>query len=360
MSKPRTSITTLPELKAEGLIKPADQQKLEPVVARYAVGVTPAMAELIDKADPNDPIALQFLPRAEELITTPDEISDPIGDNAHSPVPGIVHRHADRVLLKIVDVCAVYCRFCFRREMIGPGGAGVMSSQDVDDALAYIGSRPEIWEVILTGGDPFVLSHRRIAELTQRLAAIDHVKVVRWHTRVPVVAPERVTGELVRALSSEDAASYVVVHTNHAREMTTAARHACARLADAGIPLLSQTVLLKGVNDNVETLSELMRTLVSARIKPYYLHHGDLAPGTSHFRTTLDEGCDLMDALREHLSGLCLPTYVIDLPGGHGKVPLGRDDLTAGKNGPGGSKHYTICDAAGQRHIYMDRDAEKE
>jgi lysine 2,3-aminomutase len=291
------------------------------------VAVTPAMADLIDPNDAHDPIARQFVPSDAELLTTPDERADPIGDNAHSPVKGIVHRYADRVLLKPSHACPVYCRFCFRREMVGPGGEA-LSPAELDTALDYVRARPEIWEVILSGGDPLILSPRRIAEIVRSLDAIEHVGVIRVHTRVPVVDPLRVSDELVAALRAEKAV-YVVLHINHAREFTDAARAACRRLSDAGIVLLSQSVLLKGVNDDAATLEDLFRALVRNRIKPYYLHQGDLAPGTSQFRTTIAQGQALMRDLRGRVSGLCQPTYVLDIPGGHGKVPVGPIYLRA-------------------------------
>jgi lysine 2,3-aminomutase len=314
------------------------------VAARYAVAISPAIAALIDRDDPADPIARQFVPNPAELIVLPEERTDPIGDHPHSSVEGIVHRYPDRVLLKAVHVCPVYCRFCFRREMVGPQGLGTLSGEALDEAFAYIAAHPEIWEVILTGGDPLVLSPRRLAELMERLGAIDHVKVVRFHTRVPVVEPERVDVAMVEALKASGKAVYVALHANHPRELTPKARAACARLVDAGIPLVSQTVLLKGVNDDPATLEALMRAFVETRVKPYYLHHPDLAPGTAHFRLSLAEGQALVRALRGRVSGLCQPAYVLDIPGGHGKAAVGPCalDLDAG----------TVEDRQGVRHPY--------
>ena len=324
-------------------LAPADRLPvLQRVAARYAVAITPAMAELIDPDDPNDPIARQFIPTEAELHHRPEESADPIGDEAHSPVEGIVHRYPDRVLLMATHACAVYCRFCFRRETVGPTSAKSLSPKALDAALAYIAARPEIWEVILTGGDPLILSPRRLGALMDRLAAIDHVKVVRLHTRVPVADPARITGALAAALRRSNKAVYVALHADHPRELTPAARAACARLIDAGIPMLGQTVLLAGVNDDPDTLGALMRAMVESRIKPYYLHHTDLAPGTSHFRTGLAEGQALMRALRGRLSGLCQPTYVLDIPGGHGKVPVG----------PGYLEGDDVEDPWGRRHVY--------
>jgi len=306
---------------------------LAEVASRYAVAITPAMDALIDPTQPDDPIAAQFRPDARELEVAPDELSDPIGDDAHTPVKGVVHRYADRALLKLVHVCPVYCRFCFRREMVGPDGDGTLTGAELEAALAYIENRSEIWEVILTGGDPFLLSARRVREITARLAAIDHVKIIRWHTRIPAVDPLRVTPDLVEALRVEGATTYVVLHTNHVRELTEQARAAIARIVDSGVPMLAQTVLLKGVNDNVEALEALMRGLVEARVKPYYLHHLDKAPGTSHFRCTIAEGQELVQALHQRASGLAQPTYVLDIPGGHGKAPLASPSLRESESG---------------------------
>ena len=334
------TLRTPGELAEAGLIDPARIPELEPVAARYAVAVTPAIAALIDPADPADPIARQFLPTAAELHARPEELADPIGDEAHSPVEGIVHRYPDRVLLKLTHLCATYCRFCFRRETVGPGATTALDGPALEAAFAYIENRPEIWEVILTGGDPLVLSPRRLKAAMARLSAIDHVKIVRLHTRLPAVDPEAITAELVEALRCAGKAVYVALHANHPREMTPEARAACARIVDAGLPMISQTVLLRGVNDDIETLGALMRAFVETRIKPYYLHHGDLAPGTAHLRTTIAEGQALMRALRGRWSGLCQPTYVLDIPGGHGKVPVGPGYLEGGEvEDPNGGRH---------------------
>lgn len=325
-----------------------EDSALAQVAARYAVAITPTMEALIDPTDPLDPIALQFRPDARELETAEDDLADPIGDAAHSPIMGIVHRYRDRCLLKLVHVCPVYCRFCFRREMVGPHGDGTLSGPELDAALAYIEARPEIWEVILTGGDPFMLSPRRMREVTERLAAIPHVKIARWHTRVPVVDPVRVTDDLVNAMRADGVATFVVLHANHPRELTAEARASIARLVDAGVPMLAQTVLLKGVNDDANTLEALMRALVEARVKPYYLHHMDKAPGAAHFRCTIAEGQTLTQTLRDRASGIAQPTYVLDIPGGHGKAPLAEAALRRS----GG--HYEVRDANGDWRRYED------
>src|SRR5712675_1853022 len=345
------------ELVAHGLASAAALPDLEKVAARYAVAVTTDMAALIDPDDPADPIAQQFIPSAEELVSQPGESADPIGDHAHSPVSGIVHRYPDRVLFKLVHVCAVYCRFCFRREMVGPGKASALSQGAYDNALAYIRAHSEIWEVILTGGDPLMLSPRRLAEIMTDLAAIDHVRIIRIHTRVPVADPARISPEMVAALKVKGATTWVALHANHVRELTDGARAACADIIDAGIPMVSQSVLLRGVNDNAATLEALMRAFVECRIKPYYLHHGDLAPGTSHLRTTLKHGQELMRALRGRVSGLCQPDYVLDIPGGYGKAPVGPSYLSQANSPPGEGEldpepRYRIVDYCGDVHRY--------
>ncbi|WP_262296860.1 lysine-2,3-aminomutase-like protein [Microvirga sesbaniae] len=339
-------IRTPVELTEAGLVGPDERAAIEAVAERYAIAISPAMAALIDRGDPQDPIARQFVPDAAELTIMPDERADPIGDLSHSPVEGIVHRYPDRVLLKAVHVCPVYCRFCFRREMVGPQGLGTLSPDAMDRAFAYIAGNPEIWEVILTGGDPLVLSPRRLAEIMERLSAIDHVKIVRFHTRVPVVEPERVDQALIAALKASSKTTYVALHANHPRELTAEARAACARLVDSGIVMISQSVLLRGVNDDPDTLAALMRAFVETRVKPYYLHHPDLAPGTSHFRLTIEEGRALVAGLRGRISGLCQPTYILDIPGGHGKAVIGPDAIQ-GREGC-----YSVSDYRGREHTY--------
>jgi lysine 2,3-aminomutase len=361
--KSATTLRQPAELVAHGLAPSADRADLEKVAARYAIAITPDIAALIDVDDPDDPIARQFIPSARELATQPGESADPIGDHVHSPVSGIVHRYPDRVLFKLVHVCAVYCRFCFRREMVGPGKATALSDAGYHGALDYIRAHPEIWEVILTGGDPLMLSPRRLAGIMADLGAIDHVRIIRIHTRVPVADPARISGEMVAALKVGGATTWVALHANHVRELTDAARAACAAMVDAGIPMVSQSVLLRGVNDNIAALEALMRGFVECRIKPYYLHHGDLAPGTSHLRTTLEQGQELMRALRGRVSGLCQPEYVLDIPGGHGKAPVGPNYLSdadsfsqpnsfSQQREQHPESRYRILDYCGEVHLY--------
>jgi lysine 2,3-aminomutase len=265
-------LTSARALAAAGLLPQHLVGEAERITERYAVALTPSIAALIDPGRPEDPIARQFLPDAAELVTRAHELTDPIGDDAHSPIEGLVHRYPDRVLVKLVSICPVYCRFCFRRETVGHKGAGLMTQAALEAAQAYVAERPEVWEVIFSGGDPFALSPRRIREVAERFGAIPHVKVMRWHTRVPAVAPERITARLIHALKCHGKAVYVALHANHPRELTPEALAACGRLIDAGIPMLSQTVLLKGVNDDEETLASLMRAFVSARHSPFCRH----------------------------------------------------------------------------------------
>jgi lysine 2,3-aminomutase len=351
MTAPTKILRRPTDLVTAGLAPPAALADLARVATRYAVAITPTIASLIDPSDPNDPIARQFVPSIAELDAQPGDRPDPIGDAVHSPLEGLVHRYPDRVLLKLVNVCAVYCRFCFRREMVGPGQRG-LSPAAFSAALNYISARPEIWEVILSGGDPLVLSPRRLREVVRSIAAIEHVKVVRIHTRMPVVDPASITPAMIRALRAEGKATYVVLHANHPRELSSAARAACARLVDAGVPMLSQSVLLRGVNDDAETLAALMRAFVECRIKPYYLHHADLAPGTAHLRTSIAEGQALMRELRGRVSGLCQPDYVLDIPGGHGKSPVGPSYLAEIPSMREGVTAHAVMDYKGTSHTY--------
>ncbi len=340
------AIHTVSDLVAAGLLTPEAGKAVATVAERYAVALTPYLAEKLAGRTAGDPLYAQYVPSPEEAYTAPEEREDPIGDAARSPVKGIVHRYPDRVLLKPLHACAVYCRFCFRREMVGPGGEA-LSGAELDAALDYIRGRDEIWEVVVTGGDPFLLSPRRLRGIVQALSAMPHVGIVRLHTRIPAADPERVTGELIAALTAPDLATWVAVHINHPDELTADVRAALARMVEAGIPLLGQTVLLKGVNDDAATLEGLFRGLVRNRVKPYYLHHPDLAAGTSHFRTTLAEGRALVKGLRGRVSGLCQPTYVLDIPGGHGKAPAAAAWIEAGEDGA-----YRVEDFTGQPHRY--------
>ena len=346
-------LTSLDDLRQAGLVAGDAVGPLSAVAARYAVALTRDVADLIDKdAGALDPIARQFVPSEAEAETKPFERADPIGDGAMSPVPGIVHRYPDRVLLKAAASCPVYCRFCFRREMVGPDHGRGLTSAQWAGACDYIADHPEIWEVIVTGGDPFVLSDRRVRDITERLDGIGHVAVIRWHTRVPVVEPGRITADLVCALRAKRAATYVAIHANHPRELMPEACNAIARLVDAGIVCRSQTVLLRGVNDDHDTLAALMRAFVRNRVVPYYLHQLDPAPGTSHFRVPLAEAQALVSGLRGHISGLCQPEFVIDIPGGAGKVRAAAATVVHQPDG-----NVYLIDRNGTLHRYDEAGA---
>lgn len=324
----------------------AEDDLLRRIQARYAVAITPHIRTLIEK-NPEGPVAQQYTPRKQELQILPEEHPDPIGDEAYSPVEGIVHRYPDRVLFKPVNVCAVYCRYCFRREKIGPQ-AGALKASARETAYEYIRTHTDIWEVILTGGDPLVLSPRQLSEIITSISAIDHVKVLRIHSRVPIADPARITESVLSALEkARDLAIYVVVHINHSDEITPVVRLALKALRDGGVSLLSQSVLLKGVNDDAEILDTLFRSLISMHVKPYYLHHPDLAPGTAHFRLSIQRGQEIMRALQGRLSGIALPTYTLDIPGGFGKIPLTPSYIEAQE-----SAGYLVRDYQGQCHTY--------
>lgn len=340
------TLRTGKQLAAAGLAAPADIAGIDAVGDRYSIAIPAGLAGMIDPNDPNDPIALQFVPDPDELRTAADELEDPIGDAAHSPARGLVHRYPDRVLLMPTMSCPVYCRYCFRRDRVGRA-ADAPSADDLETAYRYIEDHAEIHEVILTGGDPLSLSDARLERIVARLNAIPHLNTIRIHSRVPVALPGRVTDGLVAALKSEIPV-WMVLHCNHARELTDDVAGACDRLTRGGIPLLSQSVLLKGVNDDVDTLTVLMRRLVRLRVKPYYLHHPDRARGTARFRLTLEEGRALVAGLRGNISGICQPTYVVDIPGGHGKAPA--LDAAATRNGDA----WTLRDYQGGTHDYRE------
>lgn len=349
-----TTFRTIPQLRHAGVLVPesdAHAAELAQVAARYSVAVSQTVVDTITTADATDPVARQYIPSAQELVAMPTDRADPIGDDEHSPMAGLVHRYPDRVLIKATQVCPVYCRFCFRRESVGGNAERPLGAEQFEAIFEYIASHQEIWEVIISGGDPLVLSDARLRTLLAGLDRAKHVRVIRFHSRVPVVNPARVTPALVEILRGTSKAVYIAVHANHANEFGAAARAACARLADAGVPLVSQTVLLAGVNDSVQALGELMRTFVELRVTPYYLHQLDLAPGTEHFRVPIDRGQALLRALRGTYSGLCQPNYVIDLPGGFGKVSIGPGYLTPSSDG----QAFDIEDIAGKRHRYPPR-----
>jgi lysine 2,3-aminomutase len=325
----------------------AEVPGLREVTQRYDYRLTPYLQSLLRGRPAHDPLVRQFLPDSRELHALPHERADPIGDIPFSPVKGIVHRYPDRVLLKVAHACPVYCRFCFRREMVGSHGEPLQGAA-LDCAMDYVRSHPAVWEVILTGGDPLALSPRRLTGVLTRLATISHVRILRIHSRVPIVDPDSIDESLTRALKVATPV-YVALHINHPQEITEAVVAAIGRLLDSGAVLLSQTVLLRGVNDDAGILEQLFRRLVTLKVRPYYLHHPDLAPGTSHFRVSIETGQALVRTLRQTMSGLCMPTYVLDIPGGFGKVPIGPEYLGART-----SNGRDVRDPPGMSHCYPE------
>jgi lysine 2,3-aminomutase len=322
VGKRRRTLRDPRALAEAGLIAQDDIEDIAQVAEVQAIAITPEMVDRIDRSRPDDPVVRQFVPDRRELTILEEETPDPIGDEPYMPVKGITHRYRDRLLLLTNYHCAVYCRFCFRREKVGPGEE-FLRPDELEKALDYIRAQPDLHEVILTGGDPLMLPARRIRYIIEQLSELDDLDVIRFHTRIPVVAPELITTAMLEAFDSTDKIICVVVHANHASEFGDAARAMIKQLRKRGIMLVSHSVLLKGVNDTPEAMTDLMREFVRNGIKPYYLHHCDLAEGVSHFRTNFDEGQALMRALRGHVSGLAQPQYVLHIPGGYGKVPIG-------------------------------------
>ncbi len=319
---PATLRSTRDLLRA-GLVPAGHAASLRDSETRYATAIPPAFRALIEH--PDDPIGRQVIPHPDEAITAAHESADPTADAPFSPMPGLVHRYPDRVLIKPLLICPLYCRFCFRREHVGPGG-GLLGAVQLDAVLAYVRARPAIREVILTGGDPLMLSPRRLGGLLGALDAIPHLDTLRIHTRAPLAAPERVSPALLAALAT-DKPLFMAVHANHAREFGAAGAAALRVLARAGVVLLGQSVLLRGVNDNADALEALFRAMLRHRVKPYYLHQLDPAPGTSRFHVPEAEGLALMAGLRGRVTGLALPAYVREQPDGAGKVPVVRSEV---------------------------------
>lgn len=291
--------------------------------AGFPISVTPYYLALCDRRDPACPIRRQVVPRAAEARPVPGDLRDPLGEQAHEVAPDLIQRYPDRALLLATDRCAVYCRFCTRSRLVGQGG-GPRSLQKLAPALAYLKQHPEIRDVIVSGGDPLCLATERLVALIAALRAVESVETIRLATRVPVVLPQRITSELLNALAPHHPL-WVMTHFNHPKELTPEARAACRRLADAGFPVMNQTVLLRGVNDRAGVLAELFRGLVRERVRPYYLMQADPVRGSGHLRTPLAAGVAIMKQLQGRLSGIALPKLIVDTPGGFGKVPIGPD-----------------------------------
>jgi len=343
IDKADTHLRTTDDLLQAGLINAEEFAEVDEIAQEYDISITPEMVRLIETK--NDPIALQFVPDAREKNVLPQENLDPISDYPKSPLKALVHRYRNRVLFKPTSVCAVYCRFCFRREMVGPEG-DVVSQQDIDDAIKYIAEHREITEVVFSGGDPLMLSPKKIKTILQKIDAIPHIRWVRFHTRIPVVSPGKINEELIDSLTISKPV-LMAIHTNHAREITPPqTRAALLRMIKAGIVLLGQSVLLKGINDTVDAMSELLETMMENRIKPYYVHHTNLVTtGTNHFRVSFEDGMALMNQLRLRVSGVCIPNYMLEIPGAASKVAINPHSVRPVANQPG---HYIFRDVTGK------------
>ena len=352
----RRRLHSVVDLKSAGLLPVGDEVSYIKLAERYDIGISDHVREIIQgvQSPAEDAVGRQYIPTLNELYNASDEEVDPIGDETYAPVEGIVHRYEDRVLFKVTNVCAVYCRYCFRREMVGAGSKH-LSDDEFDSAIEYIKSHKEIWEVILTGGDPFVLSSRRMEKIMNCLNDIDHVQVIRIHTRIPVANPDIISDTMLSVLNCSVKPINIVLHINHVKEITDAVVRKISELRGVGCYILSQSVLLRGVNDDAITLENLFRELVTLHVQPYYLHHLDRAKGTSHFRVSLDKGQEIMKDLQGRVSGLCLPKYMLDIPGGSGKIPINASYVQ--KND---GDVYLIEDYQGCSHLYFDNVPDKK
>lgn len=323
----RHRLTTLAQLERVLHLTEAERAGLVTAERHFPVGITPYYAALMDPQNPHCPIRMQSIPVGAEAERAAGELRDPLGEDGLSPVPGIVHRYPDRVLLLALDRCALYCRHCNRRRMVAQDD-GVISVPMIEEALAYVRRTPRIRDVLISGGDPLTLATDKLEWILSSLRAIPHVEIIRIGTRVPVCLPQRINDELVTMLRRYHPL-YINTHFNHPKELTPEARAGCEKLADAGIPLGNQAVLLRGVNSSARTLKALFRELLKVRVRPYYLFQGDPVLGTDHLRTPVAAGIEIMEQLRGHISGMAIPHLVIDAPGGGGKLPIGPNYVLA-------------------------------
>ena len=316
----RHRITTYEQLKEILDLTPEEIEGIKHSKGRLALAVTPYFASLMDPLNPNCPIRRQAIPRIEECHLSKNDMVDPCGEDKDSPVPGLVHRYPDRVLLLVTDQCAVYCRYCTRRRLVGSNERSITQG-NFEEVLKYLKTHRKVRDVLLSGGDPLLLENERLEEILSRLRALPHIELLRIGTRVPVTLPQRITGGLIRMLKKYHPLM-MSIHFTHPKEITEAVRKACTDLADGGIPLGSQTVLLKGINDKPHIMKKLVQELLKIRVRPYYIYQCDLAMGTEHFRTSVATGIQIIEKLRGHTTGYAVPTYVVDAPGGGGKIPV--------------------------------------
>jgi len=319
----RHRITTFEQMKEIIDLTPEEIEGIKQSRGRLALAVTPYFASQMDPINPNCPIRRQAIPRIEECHLSKNDMVDPCGEDKDSPVPGLVHRYPDRVLLLVTDQCAVYCRYCTRRRLVGSNERSITQG-NFEEVLKYLKSHRKVRDVLLSGGDPLLLENERLEEILSRLRALPHIELLRIGTRAPVTLPQRITGGLVRMLKRYHPLM-ISIHFTHPKEITDAVKRACNELADGGIPLGSQTVLLKGINDKPYIMKKLVQELLKIRVRPYYIYQCDLAMGTEHFRTSLATGIQIIEKLRGHTTGYAVPTYVVDAPGGGGKIPVEPD-----------------------------------
>jgi lysine 2,3-aminomutase len=316
----KNRITDFDTLKKYIQLLPEEEAVAESRIFSFRMAITPYYLSLIDQKDPDDPVRKQAIPRIAESALSQSDMADPLHEDADAPVPGMTHRYPDRVLLLLTDQCAMYCRHCTRRRKAGEHDAP-MPRENVEKALDYIRSHPEVRDVILSGGDPLTLGEQRLDEVLQKLSEIPHVDIVRIGTRVPVVLPQRINDELLGVFRKYKFL-WLNTHFNHPHELTPESTAALARIAECGVVMGNQSVLLKGVNDHVDVMKQLVHGLVRNRVRPYYIYQCDLSEGIAHFRTPISKGIEIIESLRGHTSGLCIPTYVVDAPGGGGKIPV--------------------------------------
>ena len=334
----RHRITTIEQMEEIIHLIPEESEGIKHSKGRLAMAVTPYFASLMDPTNATCPIRKQAIPRVEECHLSKNDMVDPCGEDKDSPVPGLVHRYPDRVLLLVTDQCAVYCRYCTRRRLVGANERSITQG-NFEEALKYLKSHRKVRDVLLSGGDPLLLENERLEELLSRLRAVPHIELLRIGTRAPVTLPQRITTGLVRMLKKYHPLM-ISIHFTHPKEITDAVRRACGELADAGIPLGSQTVLLKGINDKPHIMKKLVQELLKIRVRPYYIYQCDLATGTEHFRTSVATGIQIIEKLRGHTTGYAVPTYVVDAPGGGGKIPLAPVSLVSRAKGKVVLKNY--------------------
>ena len=313
-------ITSVDKLRQVVELTPEEEQSIRDSLGTLRMAITPYYATLMDPKDRDCPIRKRAIPSPEELNVSPEDILDPLSEDTDSPVPGITHRYPDRVLFLVTDQCSMYCRHCTRRRYAGESDQP-RPKEEIDECIRYIAETPQIRDVLLSGGDPLTFSNDRLEEIISRVYELPHVEIVRIGTNIPVVLPQRVTPELTNMLKRYHPL-YINTHFNHPKEVTLEAREACAMLADAGFPLGNQSVLLRDLNDSPIIMKKLVHDLVKMRVRPYYLYQCDLSRGISHYRTSVGKGLEIIESLRGHTSGLCIPTFIIDAPGGGGKTPV--------------------------------------